>query len=76
MLKAVNKFVGAPGLPSTQTWDMAAVSTDILPSGCPIMSSIFVVDKMDVVICDGEGNWYHEADKPVAAGQPISELFA
>jgi hypothetical protein len=39
------------------------------------MATIFVVDKMDVVISDGENNWYREADKPVAAGQPISALF-
>lgn len=75
MLKTVNKFVGAPNLPSTQTWDMAGLSTDILPANCPIMSTIFVVDKMDVAICDGEGNWYREAGKPVKAGQPISALF-
>lgn len=75
MLKAVNKFIGAPGLPNTQTWDMAALSTDTLPSGCPIMSTIFVVDKMDVVICDGENNWYRKTDTPVTAGQLISSLF-
>ncbi len=56
-------------------YDMAAKSTDILPSGKPIMATIFVVDKMDVVVCDGNNKWYREADKPVAAGQPISALF-
>jgi hypothetical protein len=54
---------------------MAAKSNETLPVGKPIMATIFVVDKMDVVISDGENNWYREADNPVAAGQPISALF-
>ena len=56
-------------------YDMAAKSHETLPVGKPIMATIFVVDKMDVVISDGENNWYREADKPIAAGQPISALF-
>ena len=56
-------------------YDNAAKSYETLPAGMPIMATIFVVDKMDVVVCDGENNWYREADTPVAAGQPISALF-
>lgn len=55
--------------------DIGATSDETLPYGCPIMSSIFIVDKMDVIVSDGRDNWYREADKPVAAGQPISSLF-
>lgn len=75
MLKFVNKQIGKAKMPFTIAYEMAAKSTDILPSGAPVMSTIFVVDKMDVVVCDGEDNWYREADKPIAAGQPISALF-
>ena len=56
-------------------YDMAAKSTDILPSDKPIMATIFVVDKMEFIVCDGNNNWYREANRPVAAGKPISELF-
>lgn len=55
--------------------ELTAKSHEILPAGLPISSSIFVIDKIDFVWCDGEDNWYREADKPVAAGQPISALF-
>ena len=55
--------------------DIGATSDETLPFGCSTMSTIFVVDKMDVIVCDGRDNWYREADKPVAAGQPISSLF-
>lgn len=56
-------------------YDIAATSTELLPFDCSIMTSIFVVDKVDVVFCDGNDTWYREADKPVASGQPISALF-
>lgn len=56
-------------------FDIAARSTELLPAGCVISTSIFVVDKLDFVFCDGEDHWYREADKPVASGQPISALF-
>lgn len=77
MLRKVNtnNYVGMPQIAHAKPYDMAALSTDTLPEGCPILSTIFVVDKVDVVFSDGEGNWYREADKPVAAGQPISALF-
>ena len=56
-------------------YDIAARSNELLPAGCSISTSIFVVDKLDFVFCDGEDRWYREADKPVASGQPISALF-
>ena len=56
-------------------YELAENSDGILPSGCPCMSTIFVVDKVDVVFCDGKDHWYREKDKPVDAGQPISALF-
>ena len=77
MLRKVNSnnYNGLYDIPHSRSYDMAAKSTDMLPFGCPILTTIFVVDKVGVVFCDGEDNWYREADKPVAAGQPISALF-
>lgn len=56
-------------------YDIAAMSDEILPSGCSISTSIFVIDKIAVCFCDGNDNWYRQAGKPVPAGQPISALF-
>lgn len=75
MLITLNKCTTCEGMATAYPYDIAGKSTDTLPADCPIMTTVFVVDKMDVVISDGEGNWYREADKPVAAGQPISALF-
>ena len=71
------KVVNAPADSgkSGPPWEIASTSDETLPAGCPILSTIFVVDKVGVCFCDGEDNWYREADKPVAAGQPISALF-
>jgi hypothetical protein len=55
--------------------DISVRSNEILPVGCPIGTSIFVIDKLDFAWCDGEDHWYREADKPVDAGQPIAALF-
>ena len=55
--------------------ELSVVSTEIMPTGLPHGSSAFIVDKLDVAFCDGEDNWYREADKPVKAGQPWSALF-
>lgn len=58
--------------------EMASRSEAIAPAGCPIMSQIFVVDKNDVAICDGEDRWYMYVDKEVKhveAGQPFSDLY-
>lgn len=56
-------------------YDIAARSEETLPFGCSIMTAIFVIDKMGLCYCDGNDQWYREADKPVASGQPISKLF-
>jgi len=56
-------------------YDIAARSEERLPFDCSIMTSIFVVDKISVCFCDGNNQWYREADKPVASGLPISALF-
>ena len=50
-------------------------STEIIPSGMKRGSNAFIVDKMALAFCDGDDNWYVEADKPVQAGQPWSALF-
>ena len=71
----VTKSSAIFGERSEQPYDIAAVSSETLPSGCPIMTTIFVVDKIGVAFSDGQDNWYRESDKPVAAGQPISALF-
>ncbi|MBR5862183.1 MAG: hypothetical protein IKZ08_02535 [Bacteroidales bacterium] len=63
------------GTISKNRYDIGALSTETLPAGCPIMTTLFVVDKLGVAVCDGNNNWYRKADTPVAAGQPISALF-
>lgn len=55
--------------------DIGATSDEILPFGCSTMSTIVVIDKMDVIFSDGRDNWYREPDKPVPAGMPIITLF-
>ena len=75
MIRILNTGTTRMGLKSSFPYDMAAKSTDTLPSDCPIMTTLFVVDKVAVAFCDGEGNWYTDADKPVKAGRPVSELF-
>jgi len=56
-------------------YDIAARSDETLPFGCSINTTIFIIDKMDVCVCDGNDQWYRKADTPVASGQPISALF-
>ena len=56
-------------------YDIAARSEELLPFGCSIMTTIYVVDKMDFCVCDGNDQWYSNPDCPVASGQPISALF-
>lgn len=75
MVHLINSGSTIEGLETTYPLELTALSTDTLPADCPIMSTIFVVDKLDVVFCGGDDNWYREADTPVAAGQPISALF-
>ena len=75
MLITLNKCTNCEGMVTAYPYDMAGKSTDILPADCPVMTTIFVVDKMDIVVSDGENHWYRVADVSVAAGQPISTLF-
>ena len=54
-------------------------SNDIIPYGLHKGSAVFIIDKMDVAICDGNGNWYLEHDGNVVSatsGTPWSTLFA
>ena len=55
--------------------ELAVKSHEIMPSGLPINSSAFIIDKIAVAFCDGEDHWYREADKPFDAGQPWSAMF-
>lgn len=71
----LNAFAAVPGCPNVHPYEGGARSGAPLPAGWPIRSAIFVVDKMDVIVCDGQDNWYREKDKPFPAGQPISAMF-
>jgi hypothetical protein len=75
MLKLLNTGITGEAFTSSYPYDMAAKSSDTLPSGCPIMTTLFVVDKIAVAFSDGEDNWYRNPDTPVAAGKAVSELF-
>lgn len=58
--------------------DIPVVSTEIIPKGCGRYARAFVIDKMDIAICDGNDTWYvGEPGKVVSAkaGQPWSDLF-
>ena len=59
----------------TQPLKLGCRSEAIAPTGCPIMSEVFIVDKYEVAISDGENRWYMGKDKCVEAGQPFSGLF-
>lgn len=41
-----------------RTWVLPVVSTDVIPKGCPIYTQAYIVDKLNVAICDGKDNWY------------------
>lgn len=75
----VNGFAALPDTPNVHPYEGAARSEAALPSCWPIRSTIFVVDKMDVVVSDGRDNWYRSdkngSVKFAEAGQPISALF-
>lgn len=49
------------------------------PTGLPIMSTCFIVDKMEVAICDGKDHWCATGSdgvvKSITAGQTWAELF-
>ena len=74
----VSGFIALQGHPNVHPYEGAARSDAILPSGWPIRSTICVVDKVDVVFCDGQDNWYACVDDEIrtaVSGQPISALY-
>lgn len=65
-------------LPRSRPLEMASRSEAIAPAGCPIRSTVFIIDKQNAAFCDGEDRWYAYVDgevKYVEAGQPFSGLF-
>lgn len=59
--------------------DLRVTSDQLMPKGMGLGTQVFVIDKMDVAICDGKNNWYAGASGKVTvgqAGQPFSVLFA
>lgn len=69
----------ATELPRVFPVELGANIDGIAPAGLPIMSSCFIVEKMDVAICNGRDQWYttnaNGATKYISAGQPWSALF-
>lgn len=55
--------------------ELSVMSTEIMPSGLPIGSSAFIIDKIAVAFCDGKDHWYRKADQFFNSGQPWSVLF-
>ena len=51
----------------------------IAPAGLSIMSTCFIVEKMDVAVSNGRDQWYTTSSdgavKSITAGQSWSELF-
>lgn len=75
MFRIVSNGSGGTKLDFFNEETIAVTTAQTLPSDCYIGTPIFIVDKLDVAFCDGNDNWYREAGKPVAAGQPVSALF-
>lgn len=66
-------------IPHVNPTELADTSDGIAPSGFPIMSSCFIVDKMDIAVCDGSDKWYIATGTGVAsieAGQAWAELYS
>ena len=66
-------------LPRSYPVELGDTVDGTAPAGLPIMSTCFIVDKMDVAICDGKDRWYITSGgnvKSIAAGQTWAELFA
>ena len=55
--------------------EIYVVSEEIIPKGYKRGSHAYIIDKKKIAVCDGNNNWYCEADKPGAAGQPWSVLL-
>ena len=66
------------GVETKRTWMLPVKSTDMIPKDCPIYTQAFVVDKLDIAVCDGEDKWYAQGSGGVVsatAGQSWSALF-
>lgn len=65
-------------LPFAYPTDLADNLDGIAPAGCPIMSTCFVAEKLDVAFCNGKDQWFASNGgtvKSINAGQSWSELF-
>lgn len=66
-------------LPHANPTELADTSDGTAPSGFPIMSTCFIVDQMDIAVCDGSDRWYVSTSSGVAsieAGQTWAELYS
>lgn len=57
--------------------NVLVLSDEIAPGDLDRGDTAFIIDKMDVAVCDGKGNWYARSEeiKSIAGGQPWSALF-
>lgn len=78
MAYITNDRVMRADLPNVGPWELADNLDGIAPAGCPIMSTCFVVEKLDVAFCNGKDQWFASNGgtvKSINAGQSWSELF-
>lgn len=79
IVKKDERIVQPTGLSRVFPVELGANIDGIAPAGLPIMSTCFIVEKMDVAISNGRDEWYATAEngsvKYIAAGQPWSDLF-
>lgn len=77
--KKDNRACVGIGLPRVFPVELADNIDGTAPAGLPIMSTCFIVEKMDVAICNGRDEWYITcADgsvKSIGAGKNWAELF-
>ena len=66
-------------LPHVSPLELVDNITGTAPAGMPIMSTCFIVEKMNVAISDGNDGWYANDDNgsvvSITAGQSWAELF-
>lgn len=66
-------------LPHVNPVELADTTEGTAPSGLPILSSCFLVDKMDFAVCDGNDKWYIATGDGVAciqAGKSWANLYS
>lgn len=77
--KKDERIIQPAGLPRVFPVELADNIDGIAPAGLPIMSACFIVEKMDVAVCNGRDQWYitgaDSTVKYISAGQPWSDLF-